>query len=171
MGKTVRLLLLLAPFIFLSCLTNNPYHPSEAGRNIYYDTFSEEPKYLDPARAYSSDAYEFLNQVYEPPLQYHFLKRPYTLVPLTARALPEPKLYDKNGKSLPPDAPAEGVAKVVYEIHLRPGILYQDHPCFAKTPEGQYRWHLKPGESFPWNALSSPSWPITSRGLPISIKP
>jgi hypothetical protein len=26
-----------------------PYRPGEAGGNIYYDTFSEEPKHLDPA--------------------------------------------------------------------------------------------------------------------------
>ena len=58
-----RLLVLLLVASVLSACTNNPYRPSEAGRNIYYDTFSEEPKHLDPARAYSSDEYTFINQI------------------------------------------------------------------------------------------------------------
>src|SRR5262245_11408757 len=102
------LLLALASGMLLSC-TNNPYRPGEAGKNIYYDTFTSEPKHLDPARAYSEDEYEFMNQIYEPVVQYHFLKRPYTLVPLTATATPEAKLYDKDGHLLSPDAPAENV--------------------------------------------------------------
>jgi len=79
MRKTLWLLFLLTPIAFLSCLTNNPYRPDEAGKNIYYDTFSEEPKHLDPARSYSSNEYTFLQQIYEPVVQYHYLKRPYAL--------------------------------------------------------------------------------------------
>lgn len=139
--------------LLLACLlaacTNNPYRPSEAGKNIYYDTFSEEPKHLDPARAYSSDEYTFINQIYEPPLQYHYLERPYTLAPLTATAVPEPQYFDAQGRPLPPEAPAEQVARVVYEIRLKPGIYYQEHPAFARTADGRYRWHLPPEASFP----------------------
>ncbi len=135
-------------FLLLSC-TNNPYRPSEAGRNIYYDTFTSEPKYLDPARAYSEDEYEVMNQIYETVVQYHFLKRPYTLVPLIATTVPAVQLYDKDGHLLPADALAQEVARAVYTITLRPGIRYQDHPAFARTPDGQYRWHLQPGEIFP----------------------
>ena len=51
--------LLVAAGAFPAC-TNNPYRPSEAGQNIHYDTFHEEPKHLDPARAYASDEYEFM---------------------------------------------------------------------------------------------------------------
>jgi ABC-type transport system substrate-binding protein len=144
-----RLFLLLVPSILLVCCTNNPYRPSEAGRNIYYDTFSGEPKHLDPARAYSEDEYDIMNQIYEPVVQYHFLQRPYTLVPLTTTSVPEAKLYDKNGNLLPPDAPAQDVVRVVYEVTLRSDIRYQEHPAFARTPDGKYRWHLQPGESFP----------------------
>ena len=149
MRKTLWLLFLLTPIAFLSCLTNNPYRPDEAGKNIYYDTFSEEPKHLDPARSYSSNEYTFLQQIYEPVVQYHYLKRPYALVTLTAASMPKPELYDKDGRPLSPEAPADEVAKVIYEIRLRSGILYQDHPSFAKTSDGKYRWHLGPGESFP----------------------
>jgi ABC-type transport system substrate-binding protein len=135
-------------FVCFSC-TNNPYRPDEAGRNIHYDTFSEEPKHLDPARSYSSDEYEFINQIYEPVVQYHYLLRPYTLVPLTAVAVPEPQLYDKDNQRLPADAPAEEVTRAVYEITLQADIRYQNHPSFARHANGTYRWHLPPEGSFP----------------------
>jgi hypothetical protein len=55
-------------------------------------------------RSYSANEYAFIAQIYEPPLQYHFLKRPYTLVPLTAEAVPEPTYLDADGNPLPADA-------------------------------------------------------------------
>jgi oligopeptide transport system substrate-binding protein len=140
--------LLLVVWVMGAC-TNNPYRPSEARQNIYYDTFSEEPKHLDPARAYSEDEYEFINQIYEPLLQYHYLLRPYALVPLTTTAVPEPTLYGQNGQRLPADAADADVAKVVYEITLRPDIQYQEHPSFARAADGSYRWHLPSGTPFP----------------------
>ena len=142
------LILVLVACACFSC-TNNPYRPNQAGRNIYYDTFSEEPKHLDPARSYSSDEYEFINQIYEPVVQYHYLLRPYTLVPLTAVAVPEPQLYGKDDQPLPSDAPASQVTKVVYEITLQAGIRYQNHPSFARHANGTYRWHLPPEGTFP----------------------
>lgn len=145
-------LLRCAIFLFAALVTgctNNPYRPDETGRNIYYDTFSGEPKHLDPARAYSEDEIEFMNQIYETVVQYHFLKRPYVLDPLTAAAVPEAKLYDSAGNLLPVDAPAENIAKAVYDISLRSGIRYENHPAFAQTNDRKYRWHLQPGASFP----------------------
>src|SRR4030065_2464656 len=73
-----------------SCTPINPYRPAERGKNYFYTTFTEPPKHLDPARAYSSDEYGFLSQIYETPLQYHYLTRPYTLIPLTVEDVPEP---------------------------------------------------------------------------------
>src|SRR3990167_6286268 len=67
---------------------NNPYPAAEAKSNILYSAFRERPKTFDPARAYSSNEYLFIAQIYEPPFQYHYLKRPYMLVPLTATAVP-----------------------------------------------------------------------------------
>lgn len=139
------------PIYLIANLTNNPYPADEKGRNIFYSNFTGEPKHLDPARAYSNDEYEFLNQICEPIVQYHYLKRKpsYQLVPLTCEQVPEAKMYDKDGKELGSDAPVEAVVKSVYEIKLKPGIRYQDHPCFAKDAGGKYRWHLAMGESFP----------------------
>jgi len=124
---------------------NNPYRAEEARANVLYSAFSERPKHLDPARSYSSNEYAFIGQIYEPPLTYHYLKRPYTLIPNTAESLPRVTLLDAAGRVLPPDAPAGEVAESVYEIRILPGIRYQPHPALARDGEGRYRYHaLRP---------------------------
>src|SRR4030067_419395 len=119
-----------------SCTPNNPYRPAERGKNYFYTTFTEPPKHLDPARAYSSDEYDFLSQIYEPPLQYHYLKRPYMLAPLTGEEVPGPVYLDARGRALSADARPEKVHRAVYEIKIKKGLRYQDHPAFAKGPDG-----------------------------------
>ena len=69
---------------------NRPYPAGDAGSNVLYSSFSARPNHLDPARSYSSNEITFTGQIYEPPLQYHYLKRPYTQIPLAAARLPEP---------------------------------------------------------------------------------
>lgn len=133
---------LLALAAFLSgCgeVWNNPYPTQDGGRNILYSAFTERPKHLDPVQSYSEDEAEFNAQVYEPPLQYHYLKRPYTLIPLTAEALPRPRTVDAAGRDVPPDSPR--VAYTLYEVRIRPGILYQPHPAFARGPDGNLLYH------------------------------
>ncbi len=120
---------------------NNPYPNQDSAKNIYYDSFSERPKHLDPVSSYSSNEYVFLGQIYEPPLQYHFLKRPYELIPLTATSLPKPEYFDKDGKLLGEDAPPENIDRVKYKISINPDILYQPHPAFAKNASGKYLYH------------------------------
>src|SRR3990170_8706272 len=100
---------------------NNPYPAAEAKANTLYSAFRERPKTFDPARAYSSNEYLFIAQIYEPPFQYHYLKRPYMLVPLTATAVPTPSYFDKRGRRLPQNTPAGSIADSVYEIRIRPG--------------------------------------------------
>src|SRR3990167_5001688 len=66
---------------------NNP-HQGKPEQNVRYGAFTGPPKTLDPARAYSSDESLFIAQIYEPVLQYHYLKRPFELIPLTAAKMP-----------------------------------------------------------------------------------
>ena len=120
---------------------NNPYRSDESRQNIYYDTFSERPKHLDPASAYSANEYVFLGQIYEPPFQYHFLKRPYELIPLTATTVPQARYYDSNGELLDETVSADEVHHVKYKISIQPGILYQPHPAFARGKDGIYLYH------------------------------
>jgi peptide/nickel transport system substrate-binding protein len=99
---------------------NDPYPAAERGKNILYSSFAERPKHLDPVQSYTEDEARFTQQVYEPPLQYHYLKRPYELIPLTATEVPKPRLI-------------EGGKFTVYEIRIRPGIRYQPHPGFVSA--------------------------------------
>ncbi|KXS32630.1 MAG: Extracellular solute-binding protein family 5 [Candidatus Gallionella acididurans] len=124
-------------------LWNDPYPASDNGKSIFYTAFTERPKHLDPAQAYSENEYEFLAQIYAPPLQYHYLKRPYELVPLAASAMPTVHYLDKNRRPLPDTAPASKVAYSVYEIHIKPGMRYQPHPAFARDAQGRLEYdHL-----------------------------
>src|SRR5262252_8184003 len=97
---------------------NDPYPAAERGRSIFYSNFIERPKHLDPVQSYTEDEARFTQQVYEPLLQYHYLKRPYELIPLTAIEVPKARAI-------------EGGKFTVYEIRIRPGIKYQPHPGFV----------------------------------------
>ncbi|MFZ5523835.1 MAG: ABC transporter substrate-binding protein [Pseudomonadota bacterium] len=124
----------LLPLLLAACdggLWNNPYPAADAGKSILYTAFTERPKHLDPAQAYSENEYEFLAQIYAPPLQYHYLKRPYQLIPLAAVQMPTVRYLDQRHRPLPDDAPAERVAYSVYEIHIKPDMRYQPHPAFV----------------------------------------
>ena len=136
-------LLIWLSLFCISCdsVWNNPYPRQESNQLVYYDSFSERPKHLDPVSSYSSNEYVFLGQIYEPPLQYHFLKRPYELVPLTAAHLPVAIYLDKNKQLLSEDSKPEDIDTVRYTISIKPGILFQPHPAFAKDKNNNYFYH------------------------------
>lgn len=146
----VVLVFFLGTTLIVACggqVWNNPYPAEDRGHNILYSAFSERPKHLDPSQSYSENEATFTAQIYEPPLQYHYYKRPYTLVPATAREVPRPRLFDAAGRRLPDDAQAGQVAFSLYEIKIRPGIRFQPHPAFARDPGGRLFFHdLKPGD-------------------------
>ncbi len=120
-------------------LWNDPYPDDRGGANVLYSAFVERPKHLDPVQSYTEDEAAVIGQIYEPPLQYHYLKRPYALVPLTATEVPRPSYLDTAGRPVADDAP--DAAFSVYEIRIRPGILYQPHPAFAQDKTGRFRYH------------------------------
>jgi len=98
---------------------NDPYGESTDGRMTLYSSFSERPKHLDPVQSYTEDEAKFTQQIYEPLLQYHYLKRPYELIPLTTLEVPKAREI-------------EGGKYTVYDIRIRPGIKYQPHPAFVE---------------------------------------
>jgi hypothetical protein len=83
---------------------NDPYPAAERGQNVLYTAFTERPKHLDPVQSYVEDEASFLYQIVEPPLQYHYLKRPYVLEPATADGMPRLRRLDAAGRELPADA-------------------------------------------------------------------
>ena len=123
---------------------NDPHRTPAAGERMIYSSFEERPKHLDPARSYSANEQRFIAQVYEPPLQYHYLKLPAELVPLTAEALPEVTLLDAEGRALPAGAAPDRVAFSEYRIRIRPGIRYQPHPALARDAGGRLVYETLP---------------------------
>jgi len=143
MSKPCISLFLLILFLISACgdvPPNDPYPIAETGQNILYTAFTERPRHLDPAQSYTEDEYTFITQIYEPPLQYHFLKRPYTLIPATVEKMPEPEFFDAHGRRLPANAKPEAIATSVYELRIKPGRRYQPHPAFALDSAGQPRY-------------------------------
>lgn len=142
--RCVTLLLLVQSGLWLAACNNGPwnrpYSADNASKNIFYSLFQERPKHLDPARSYSSNEVTFTGQIYEPPLQYHYLKRPYQLIPLTATEVPVPHYVDADNKPLPDDAGIDDIAYSLYDIQIWPGILYQPHPAFARDEHGALRY-------------------------------
>lgn len=155
MKRYVCCLLLLLLAACDGGLWNNPYPASDQGKSIFYTAFTERPKHLDPAQAYSENEYALLAQIYAPPLQYHYLKRPYQLVPLVASAMPSVRYLDKHRRPLPDNAPVEKIAFSVYEIHIKPNMRYQPHPAFARDAQGKPEYdHLTPDDLRDIHALS-----------------
>jgi ABC-type transport system substrate-binding protein len=115
---------------------NNPYPEEESGQNILYSSFTERPKHLDPVQSYSENEYRFIANIYQPPLQYHYLKRPYELVPFGAREMPSIAYYDAGGKLLSETADAAAVAYSEYTVRVKQGLMYQPHPAFAEDARG-----------------------------------
>ena len=68
---------------------------------------------LDPGDQRNVTALTIKSQIFEPLYQYHFLKRPYQLVPLLAEAMPE----------ISSD-------KLIYTIKIKKGVYFQDDECF-----------------------------------------
>jgi ABC-type transport system substrate-binding protein len=132
----------------LAACDNSPWHKGAGSKNTIYSAMIENtPRHLDPTASYWSNDTLVTYQVYEPPYGYHYFKRPFELVPKSAERVVSPSYLDKNGQKLADDAPADQIAESVYDVPIKPGILYQPHPAFAKDERGQYRWHaMKPGE-------------------------
>jgi len=120
---------------------NDPYPASEARSNTLYTSFTERPKHLDPVQSYAENEYAFIANIYQPPLQYHYLKRPYELIPFGAEAVPRPRYLDGAGKVLADSAPAEKVAFSEYVIRIKKGVRYQPHPALAVDAAGKLRYH------------------------------
>lgn len=141
--QTYQVLLFLTVFLTACNVQqlNNPYLEDEGKLPVLYQSFSERPKHLDPAVAYSENEYAFIAQIYEPPFQYHYLKRPYQLTPLAASKMPEINYLNKQGEKLGEGAKDSDIAYTDYVIDIQPNVQYQPHPALAKNAQGGYLYH------------------------------
>jgi ABC-type transport system substrate-binding protein len=129
-----------------SPVANMPYPADWVASNTLFTSFQERPKFLDPVSSYALNETPWMYSIYEPPLRYHYLKRPYQLEGRTAIDLPEVTYLDRDGHVLSDSADSERVAVSVYTIRLKPGILYAPHPAFARDAAGHYLYQDLPAE-------------------------
>ncbi|MEM9177306.1 MAG: hypothetical protein AAGC67_18995, partial [Myxococcota bacterium] len=102
--------------------SNDPYAPEPPGEKVLYSSFTEAPRTLDPATAYTTVSHSITGVVYDTLLKYHFLKRPLELMPGLATSLPEVEDL--------------GEGRSRYRFALREGLLFADDPCFALGTPG-----------------------------------
>ena len=138
-SRCVILLSFLSACVLGACSDgawNNPYPSDTDSADVIYSSFSERPKRLDPVSSYSANEYQFIAQIYEPPLQYHYLFRPYTLIPLTAQALPQVRYLNIHGYEVSEDNLSE-IEFSEYTISIQQDIRYQPHPALAIDNQGK----------------------------------
>ncbi len=117
---------------------NDPYPASERGANILYSSFcraaqaSRSGAVLQRERIRVSSRRSTSRRC-----SITTSSGPTQLVPFAATEVPRAVFFDGKGRRLPDDADAKLVAYSVYEIHIRPGILYQPHPAFAVDANGK----------------------------------
>lgn len=112
----------LAMAVCASC-GNNPYPEADAKAKIVYTSFGNPPRTLDPQVSYSAVDQDVLANVYEAPLEYHFLERPYRLIPALVTEVPVPRPL------------ADG--RVAYRFSIRAGIQFIEDDCFQLSQSDQ----------------------------------
>ena len=165
--QVFRPVCLIMFFLLAACghQQNDPYPASERDKNTLYTAFTERPKHLDPAQSYSEDESVFTAQIYEAPLQYHYLKRPYTLIPAAAEAVPDPRYLDTTGAALPDDAPADAIkerdAQAAFEFgeraaarRLRQAELFSGGGDLSAAADGREDFEFPQGDA----QHDDPSW-------------
>jgi ABC-type transport system substrate-binding protein len=135
-------MLLVASLLGLAACNNSPWPAGAEKENTLFNSFDERsPRYLDPTGSYSNPETPYTYSIYEPLYGYHYLKRPYELIPKAAAAVVQPYYLDAKGNRLPQEAAPDQIAESVYDIPIKQGILYAPHPAFAKDQKGAYLYH------------------------------
>lgn len=105
--------------------SNNPYPKADDSEKVLYLPFATPPKTLDPAISYGTADTVVTSKVYDTLLEYHYLKRPYTLEPGMARDIPKAKVLEDG--------------RVQYSFELREEIWFATDPCFALSGQPKDR--------------------------------
>lgn len=101
-------LILTALIVFAGCTKKADYKTKVLNLRVAADI-----KGLDPVNAGDTYSSYEMSRVYEGLLTYHYLKRPYTLVPDLAEAMPT---VSKNG--------------LEYTFKIKKGVMFHDNECF-----------------------------------------
>jgi ABC-type transport system substrate-binding protein len=115
---------LAAVFVFAGCTkkeesattsnsTSNSANVPEMGKKVFHYSRASDPKTLDPQGQLDGASAEFINSVYDRLMEYHYLKRPYQMVPSLLSEMPT---LSKDG--------------LTYDFKLKKGVKFIDDACF-----------------------------------------
>ena len=110
-------------FLFATLMTacsNNPYPPTQDNEKVLYSSYSNAPKTLDPAKAYTTTASIITDNVFDTLLEYHYRARPYRLIPGLSKVIPKPTT-DSDGKT-------------AFRFPIREDVEFHEDPCFPPNP-------------------------------------
>ncbi len=113
----------LVGLLALAGCTNNPYPDADTDQKVLYSSFVEAPRTLDPAVAYTTAEHIVTANVYDTLLEYHYLRRPYELIPGLATEVPKATGLSGGGES--------------YRFKLRDGVLFHPDPSFSLGERGR----------------------------------
>jgi len=114
MGKWVFVLVLALVFLCGCGGRDEATEGNEAGLKVRYVAASSKTRGLDPGDIGDVTSSMIASQMYETLYQYHYLKRPYELIPMLAAGMPD----------VSDDA-------LRYTIRIRQDVYFVDDVCFA----------------------------------------
>ena len=136
---TIKIFLFLLMLLPLHAdVWNNPHEEEKVNTETLFTSFSVPLKKLDPVHSYNAIEWAVIGQIYEPPLQYNYLKRPYELEPLTLKKMPTIRYLDEHGKVV--DENASDIVYSEYILELKEEIYYQNHPSFVKNKDAGLKY-------------------------------
>jgi ABC-type transport system substrate-binding protein len=103
--------------VLLSCHDSSP--EEQAGEMVLHHYFPSKIKSFDPVLVQDEYTLNVCSQIFERLYQYHYLKRPYVLIPLLADGMPE---FSED--------------KLMCTVKIKKGVYFQDDVCF---PNGRGR--------------------------------
>ncbi len=131
--------MLLSIFSIANANWNNPHSAEDVASATLFSSFSIPPKHLDPVISYNKNELSILGQIYEPLLQYHYFKQPYTLEPLLLAEMPTIYFLDEQGNKV--DSDSDNIAFSKYYFKIKANIQFQPHPAFVRDEQGELALH------------------------------
>lgn len=108
---------------------------AESSENVVYAPMGTKIKGLDPGDISGIYAAEIASEIFECLYQYHYLKRPYELIPQLAESMPE--ISDD---------------RLTYTIRIKKGVRYGDDECF---PDGKGKDLVAGDFIYSWKRLAN----------------
>lgn len=115
--RGIAIACVLALLALLAACSNDPYPDEDETQRVHYSAFTQAPRTLDPAVAYTTGSHIITANVFDTLLEYHYLRRPYELIAGLAEEAPQMRqMLD---------------GRTVFRFKLRDGIMFQRDPCFS----------------------------------------